>query len=87
MPQYRAYVFIKKSSGAKLIYESNYTMRVLDRRDNGPDIKEREDRQNQKKVHVIGKGYKNCELIFPFSVCNSFSSGKDSLIVTACNTF
>ena len=77
-------MFIKKSSGTKLIYESNYPMRVLDSRDNGRDIKERDDRQNQKKVHVIGKGYKNCELISPFSVRNSFfSSGKDSLGVTA----
>ena len=72
VPQYSAYVFVKKSSGTKVIYESNYAMRVLDSRDNGRDIKEREDRQNQKKVHVIGKRYKNCELIYPFSVCNSF---------------
>ena len=72
VPQYSAHVFIKKSSGTKLIYENNYAMRVLNSRNNGRDIKEREDRQNQKKVHVIGKGYKNCELIYPFSVCNSF---------------
>ena len=73
VPQYGAFVFIiKKSSGTKLIYESNYTMTVLDSRDNGRDIKDREDRQNQKNVHIIAKGYKNCELIYPFSVCNSF---------------
>ena len=65
-------MFIKKSSGTKLIYESNYAMRVLDNRNNGRDIKAREDRQNERKVCVIGRGYKNCELIYPFSVCNSF---------------
>ena len=58
------YVLIEKSSGTELIYKSDYAIRVLCSREKGRDIKAREERKNESKVHVIGKGYKNL-LLFP----------------------
>ena len=53
VPRYSAYMLTKKSSGTKLIYESNYAMRVLDNREKRSDIKARDERENESKANFL----------------------------------
>ena len=91
VPQCSAYVLLKKSPGTKVIYESDYAMRVLDSRDKGHHVKAREDRKREEgraRLMQSGKDTRIVSLCINFQSVTVFCpSGKDSFIVTVCNSF
>lgn len=72
----------RRSKTAFVSHMCVYSVHVLIKKSSGTKLMYK---SNERKVHVIGKVYKNCDFIYPFSVCCSFPVAKATFMATACN--